>query len=561
MANKKEGSTHRHLRTLFNIGAIATLTDGQLLEKFATGGGELAQLAFAALVERHGSFVLGVCRAILGDEHDAHDAFQATFLALARKAGSLWTRNSIGPWLHQAAYRAACHGRSARTRRRVRERTAASMRSEQVESDDRWEGVEGIIHEEIDRLPTLHQRAVVLCDLEGQTYEQAARQLGCRVGTLKSRLARGREKLRMRLARRGISPARSVVWAALPAVPPSLAEGLVRYATCPTVTVGMVPAAIADLTRGLLMSMLMGKLKVAALGAVVMGAMTAGMVVLGQDRSDSVLRDGPGGDRSGEVLRDDPLGDHGSGGGVGNGGHGAMPPGMIVPGQDRSDSVPAAPIAAPAERPTVITQFPDLFTALAAPIAAPAERPTTITYEILAVRDGEKPRVVSVVKITDGATKVVETPDAWIEIRPKDRPGTELKPADSPARADSSAAPSLGPVAGTSSAHAPATPSSGVLPILPEVPGSAPATPHQNPFELAPGMPPITTGPTGFSPGAHPPGPQEATATSDTTRRLDQLEKKLDMILESLKASQSRLPQTGVDFLPSREEPSGTRPR
>ncbi len=134
MAVNNSGNAHLHLRTLFNVGAMGASSDGQLLERFVTGRGELRELAFAALVERHGPFVLRVCRSVLRDEGAADDAFQATFLALARKAGSLWARDSLAPWLHQAAYRAAVHDRSVSIRRRSHERAAAVLRTESVAS-------------------------------------------------------------------------------------------------------------------------------------------------------------------------------------------------------------------------------------------------------------------------------------------------------------------------------------------------------------------------------------------------------------------------------------------
>src|SRR5262245_54612396 len=94
----------RQFRTLFNLGTVGELADGQLLERFATERGEAAELAFAALVERHGPMVLRVCRGVLGDTNDAQDAFQATFLVLVKRARRLWVRESLGPWLHQVAY-------------------------------------------------------------------------------------------------------------------------------------------------------------------------------------------------------------------------------------------------------------------------------------------------------------------------------------------------------------------------------------------------------------------------------------------------------------------------
>jgi HlyD family secretion protein len=165
MAVKNSGNALVQLRTLFNVGAIGVLSDGQLLERFVTGRGEPRELAFAALVERHGPFVLRVCRSVLRDGDAAEDAFQATFLALARKAGSLWAQDSLAPWLHQAAYRAAVHDRSATIRRRSHEHAAAALRPESVApphhaNDD---DLEKIIHEEIDRLPGRFRVAVVLC--------------------------------------------------------------------------------------------------------------------------------------------------------------------------------------------------------------------------------------------------------------------------------------------------------------------------------------------------------------------------------------------------------------
>ncbi len=121
MAIGKDGAVLRQLRTLFNVGTVRDLTDGQLLERFATDRDDAAELAFAVLVERHGPMVRRVCRGVLADPHDTQDAFQATFLVLVRKARALWVRDSLGPWLHQVAYRtascAAIFGRASATAR------------------------------------------------------------------------------------------------------------------------------------------------------------------------------------------------------------------------------------------------------------------------------------------------------------------------------------------------------------------------------------------------------------------------------------------------------------
>ncbi len=285
MAVKNSGNALVQLRTLFNVGATGALSDGQLLEQFATGRGEPRELAFAALVERHGPLVLRVCRSVLRNGDAAEDAFQATFLALARKAGSLWAQDSLASWLHQAAYRAAVHDRSATIRRRSHEHAAAALRPGSVApphhaNDD---DLEKIIHEEIDRLPGRFRVAVVLCDLEGRTHEQAARHLGCAVGTVKSRLARGRRRLRGRLVRRGVAPALALAaasagGAARAAVPTGLAELTVAYAA----TASAVPKSVAVITEGVLISMFLRKVKLVMTAAAVVAALAAGAVVLAQ---------------------------------------------------------------------------------------------------------------------------------------------------------------------------------------------------------------------------------------------------------------------------------------
>jgi RNA polymerase sigma factor (sigma-70 family) len=177
------------------------------LERFATRAGEAAELAFAVLVERHGPMVLRACRGILRDDHEAHDAFQATFLILARKGRSLWVRDSLGPWLHRVACRAAGKARARAARQRVLQKQLTERLSWREdpgppEPDERA----AILHEEIDRLPERFRVPIILCHLDGRTCEDAARHLGCPVGTVASRLARGRQQLRDRLVRRGLAP-------------------------------------------------------------------------------------------------------------------------------------------------------------------------------------------------------------------------------------------------------------------------------------------------------------------------------------------------------------------
>src|SRR5262249_38678784 len=135
------------------------------------------------------------------------DAFQATFLVLVKKARGLWVQDSLGPWLHQVAFRTASCARSAAARRRRHERAAAIPVSAAIETDhpSHHHELKAVFHEEIERLAERYRAPLVLCDLEGRTHEQAARHLGWPVGTVKSRLSRGRERLRDRLIRRGFA--------------------------------------------------------------------------------------------------------------------------------------------------------------------------------------------------------------------------------------------------------------------------------------------------------------------------------------------------------------------
>src|SRR5271166_385784 len=156
-------TVRRRINTLFNLGVIRDLTDRQLLERFSTGQGEAAELAFAALVERHGPMVLRVCRARLADPHEAMDAFQATFLVLVEKSRGLWVRDSLGPWLHQVASRTASCALSAAARRRRVERTAVELAAATETPDDGpGFGSEQALHEEINRLPERYRTAIVL---------------------------------------------------------------------------------------------------------------------------------------------------------------------------------------------------------------------------------------------------------------------------------------------------------------------------------------------------------------------------------------------------------------
>ena len=285
MAPQRIGAGRYWLRTLFRAGSAAGLTDATLLEQFASRDGEASEVAFAALVERHGPMVLSVCRAVLRDEDDAQDAFQATFLILVRRGGTLWVRNSVGPWLHQVACRAAARARRDARRRRDGERKAAEIAAAAMraaaEPDREERDVGGVIHDEVDRLPDRYRIPLVLCDLEGRSYEDAAQSIGCPVGTVKSRLARGRERLRDRLTRRGLAPGAIVPGAARAqgtqaAVPGALAEAAVRAAIRPAAS-GAIPATVAALTEGVLKAMFLTRLKTGILVTLTVGIALGGL--------------------------------------------------------------------------------------------------------------------------------------------------------------------------------------------------------------------------------------------------------------------------------------------
>jgi RNA polymerase sigma factor (sigma-70 family) len=175
-------------------------TDRELLDHFVQ---HRDADAFAVLLHRHAPMVLGVCRRLLRDTHAAEDAFQATFLVLARRAGTISWRDAVGDWLYQVASRTAHKAAAAAVVRKTHERAAGRQRRTVTNPDPAAHEVYAVLDEELERLPPKYRRAVVLCCLEGSTLVEAARQLGWPLGTLASRLARGRELLRGRLTRRG----------------------------------------------------------------------------------------------------------------------------------------------------------------------------------------------------------------------------------------------------------------------------------------------------------------------------------------------------------------------
>jgi RNA polymerase sigma factor (sigma-70 family) len=274
----------RFLRQIAGPPADRDLADRHLLERFVRGQD---QAAFAALVQRHGPMVLGVCRRLLHDAHQAEDAFQATFLVLVHKARSIGRPESLGPWLHGVAYRTAARARQA-ARRRTREREAAGMPDGDPAVELVWRELRQVLDEELGRLAEKYRAPLVLFYLEGKTTEEVARQLGCPKGTVLSRLARGRDRLRHRLVRRGVALSAGLMAGVLTeqataaAVPAALALGTVKAAVLTAAgqaAAGAIPATVAALTKGVVRAMLLSQLKVVAAVALALTVAAAGAVV------------------------------------------------------------------------------------------------------------------------------------------------------------------------------------------------------------------------------------------------------------------------------------------
>ena len=314
MPGARARSIPRQIQKLFAAGTFCGLSDGQLLERFLASRDEVAEMAFALLVERHGAMVLGVCRRILGDSHDAEDAFQATFLVLVRRAGAIRVEGSLGKWLFGVASRVATRAKCETRRRRARERSGFD-RLEAQATEESTTAVElaelrSIMAEELGRLPARFQDPVVICDFQGASHDEAARRLGVPVGTVKSRLARARARLRDRLARRGLSTAdfsnRGLLLTC--SLPQSLVRTTAQLArnliTGRPALPPNIPASISNLAEGVLKTMLLTKFKLVA--AALFLVVTALAVVVEQAIAQRQI-DAPAGARSVGAL---PSGSH-----------------------------------------------------------------------------------------------------------------------------------------------------------------------------------------------------------------------------------------------------------
>jgi RNA polymerase sigma factor (sigma-70 family) len=267
MGDRRADNALRDIDALFRLGVLGGMSDGQLLDRFVAQAGPESERAFEAIVQRHGPMVLGVCRRALGDEHAAEDAFQATFMVLALKARAIRKRESLGPWLHGVAVRIARRARASRQRNQAEpippEGPAGPEGVEALSIDLR-----GVLDEELGRLPDKYRIPVVLCYLEGQSQEHAARTLGWTKGTVSGRLARAKDILRHRLSRRGLAPSVGAIAAAFApdtasaSVPASLVAPAVRAAAAAVLggtETGAITGQAVILARQAMKVMLIGR--------------------------------------------------------------------------------------------------------------------------------------------------------------------------------------------------------------------------------------------------------------------------------------------------------------
>ncbi len=254
------------LRQSLRAGAITSAPDQELLERFVRRRDETA---FEALLRRHGPMVWGVCQRLLAHRQDTEDAFQATFLVLARKAAAVARRELLANWLFGVARRSALKARAMRARRSQHEQVRSEVPDVRATPETAWEG-SAVLDEELAKLPDKYRLPLLLCALEGMTHAEAARDLGWPTGTVAGRLSRGRNLLRDRLLRRGVGVPAAMLTTLLAqasasaAVPPPLITATVRNATA-LATAGasgaaVVSANVTTLVDGVLKRMFLARL-------------------------------------------------------------------------------------------------------------------------------------------------------------------------------------------------------------------------------------------------------------------------------------------------------------
>jgi RNA polymerase sigma factor (sigma-70 family) len=285
MATSSRSEVLQHLRGAGPLRAESGLTDGQLLEYFLERGDEAA---LGALVRRHGPMVWGVCCRILSNHQDAEDAFQATFLVLVRKAASIVPREMVANWLYGVARQTARKARDTAARRKQRERQVTEMPEPVVTEQESWRDLRPLLDEELSHLPDKYRVTIVLCDLEGKSRKEAARQLGLPEGTVCGRLARARRRLAKRLARHGLVLSGVSLGAVLSehaasaSVPTSVMSATIRTATLAAaghaLAVGTTTAEVAILTEKVVNGLFLTRVKGLALLVLAVGILGGALV-------------------------------------------------------------------------------------------------------------------------------------------------------------------------------------------------------------------------------------------------------------------------------------------
>ncbi len=276
-----------HLRTAVERGGGGR-TDGELLTQFL---GRRDEDALAALVERHAPMVWGVCRRVLHNPHDAEDAFQATFLVLVQKAATVVPRDMVANWLHGVAHQTAVRLRATAAKRGWRE-VQMDVMPEPAVVEVRDDELLSRLDEELSRLPERWRAFIVLCDLEGRTRKEVARQLGCPEGTVASGLVRARELLAKRLTRRGLAVSGGSLAATLSQsaasadVPASAVTSTINVATLLAAgkAAGVISSPVATLTQGVLKTMFLKKILTTTVAVLALGVavITGGSLAVGQ---------------------------------------------------------------------------------------------------------------------------------------------------------------------------------------------------------------------------------------------------------------------------------------
>ncbi len=286
----------RALAGLYEAGPVGGLPDGDLLDRFVA---QREEAVFAALVHRHGPMVWGVCRRLLHDHHHAEDAFQATFLVLARRASAVQPAARVGPWLHGVARQTALKARGLEARRRAREARFAGQAAVEVAPDSNQGDLIGALDGEINRLPDRYRLPIVLCELEGRTDQEAADLLGWPIGTVSGRLTRARGILADRLRRQVRTESRGA-WVALVGqrlvVPSGLATAttrggwLVAVGRSSELGAGVVSAHGIALMRGVIQTMITTKIKLGLAWALGVGIVAGGAGLAYRARADEPTR-------------------------------------------------------------------------------------------------------------------------------------------------------------------------------------------------------------------------------------------------------------------------------